>query len=72
MKLSFNDETKRFGVINSMDLWENEGLHCGQCLKVLINGEWVEDRLEMTWDSKWYLVKSKLKEEKLENLKKEI
>ena len=55
-----------------MDLWENEGLHCGQCLKVLINGEWVEDRLEMTWDSQWYLVKSKLKGEQLENLKVEL
>ena len=72
MKLAYNDETKRYGVINSMDLWENEGLHCGQCLKVLINGEWVEDRLEMTWDSKWYLVKSKLKEAQLENLKVEL
>ena len=72
MKLAYNDETKRFGVINSMDLWENEGLHCGQCLKVLINGEWVEDRLEMTWDSQWYLVKSKLKGEQLENLKVEL
>ena len=72
MKLAYNDETKRFGVINSMDLWENEGLHCGQCLKVFINGEWVEDRLEMTWNSQWYLVKSKLKEEQLENLKVEL
>ena len=72
MKLAYNDETKRFGVINSMDLWENEGLHCGQCLKVLINGEWVEDRLEMTWNSQWYLVKSKLKEEQLEYLKVEL
>ena len=55
-----------------MDLWENEGLHCGQCLKVFINGECVEDRLEMTWDSHWYLVKSKLKGEQLENLKVEL
>jgi len=33
-----------------------EGLHCGQILDVFINGEWVNDTLEMKNDGTWYLV----------------
>ena len=30
------------------------GLHCGECLDILINGEWVPTRIEM--GNGWYLV----------------
>lgn len=30
------------------------GLHCGECLDVLIDGEWIPTRIEM--DDGWYLV----------------
>lgn len=30
------------------------GLHCGECMDVLINGQWKPTRIEM--DDDWYLV----------------
>lgn len=69
-KISFNDENNRYGILNNMDLWENEGLHCGNCLEVFVNGEWINDRIEMRWNrqkDEYYLVNSKLTE--LEGLK---
>lgn len=56
MRLAYNNETKRYGLLNKMDLWEDDGLHCGQKLEVFINDKWVPDRLERTWDGTWYLV----------------
>lgn len=66
-KLGYNPLTKRFGVL-VMDLWEKDGLHCGTCLEVYIDGEWVSDRLEMS-NHKYYLVRTGLIDEALEGLK---
>ncbi len=33
------------------------GLHCGECMEVEVNGEWVPTRIEMGYlDGLWYLV----------------
>ena len=72
MRLYYNEETKRYGIINNMDLWENNGLHCGQCLRIKINNEWIADRLEMTPKGEWYLVNTKLKDHELEGLEIKI
>lgn len=53
--LAFNHLNNRFGLLVS-DLWEIDGLHCGQSLEVLIDNKWVQTRLEMTAQREWYLV----------------
>lgn len=68
-KLSYNYENDRYGIINSLDLWDNEGLHCGESFHVLLNDEWIADRIEMDRSGTWYLVNSKLEGNKLEGLK---
>lgn len=68
-RLGYNEELDRYGILIS-DLWENEGLHCGDSIEVLINNEWIKDRIE--YDNKikkWYLFNSKLVGEELEFLK---
>lgn len=30
------------------------GIHCGECLDILLNGEWISTRIEM--EQKWFLV----------------
>lgn len=37
------------------DLWEHPGFHCGDCMEVLVDGEWVPTRIEMD-SGLWYLV----------------
>lgn len=32
------------------------GLHCGECLEVKIDDQWVQTRIEMHWPDEWYLV----------------
>lgn len=54
-RLGYNDENARYGLLVS-DLWENTGFHCGECLEVLVDDEWVETRMEMSIDKEWYLV----------------
>lgn len=53
--LSYNYDNKRIGILDVMDLWADDGLHCGETFEVYIKGEWVADRLEMS-GSEWYLV----------------
>lgn len=65
--LSYNYENDRYGILN-MDMWEDSGLHCGECFEVYINDTWIADRIEMS-HSEWYLVYSKLKGSELEGLK---
>ena len=64
--LGYNLDNDRFGIL-SMDLWVDDGLHCGQCVEICLNGVWVSDRLEFS--DEWYLVNSKLKGDSLEHLK---
>lgn len=55
-RLGYNSANDRYGLLVS-DLWEHEGFHCGEPLEVLVDGEWVETAMEMSWNPKeWYLV----------------
>lgn len=65
--LGYNSDNDRIGILNDMDLWHDDGLHCGECVEVFLNGVWVSDRLE--YSDVWYLVYSKLKGDSLEHLK---
>ncbi len=67
--LGYNYDEDRFGVLNNMDLWEDSGLHCGAHLEVLIDNEWIADRLELSTRDGWYLVNCKLSGDSLEGLK---
>lgn len=54
-RLGYNSRNERYGLLIS-DLWENEGFNCGDCMEVVIDGKWVQTRIEMSIDGKWYLV----------------
>ena len=67
-RLGYNQQNDRYGIL-SMDLWENEGLHCGDKVEVKINEEWKTDRIEYSHENQeWYLVHSKIKGDELEYL----
>lgn len=34
----------------------SDGLHCGESFEVLIDGKWMQTRIEMNIKQKWYLV----------------
>lgn len=65
--LGYNFENDRYGILN-MDLWVEEGLHCGECFEAYINNSWVADRIELE-KGIWYLVNSKLRGSELEGVK---
>nr|CRY97537.1 hypothetical protein [uncultured prokaryote] len=54
-RLGYNQENDRYGLLVS-DLWEHPGFHCGECMEVLVDGEWVPTRIEMDYSGLWYLV----------------
>ena len=57
-RLGYNNFNDRYGVLVS-DLWEDDGLHCGEVIDVLVDDKWVHSRMEMSWTedgSHWYLV----------------
>ena len=54
-RLGYNSDNERYGLLIS-DLWEHEGFHCGDCLEVRIDGEWVQTCMEMNPAGDWYLV----------------
>lgn len=37
-RLGYNNENDRYGIIDG-DFWENDGLHCGETLEILIEDE---------------------------------
>ena len=45
-RLGYNSYNKRYGLLSS-DLWIDTGFHCGECLEVLLDDEWVQTRMEM-------------------------
>ena len=45
-RLGYNSNNGRYGILSS-DLWIDTGLHCGECLQILMDGKWVETRMEM-------------------------
>ena len=57
-RLGYNESNERYGLLVT-DLWEVEGFHCGQSLEVMVDEEWVQTCMEMSWEpdgQKWYLV----------------
>ncbi len=54
-RLGYNSYNKRYGLLSS-DLWIDPGFHCGECLEVLVDDQWVKTRMEMNLAREWYLV----------------
>lgn len=54
-RLGYNGKNDRYGLLVS-DLWEHDGFHCGDGLEVMVGDEWVQTRMEMSFDREWYLV----------------
>ena len=54
-RLGYNYENGRYGLL-SMDLWIDTGFHCGECMEVLVDDQWVKTRMEMNLAREWYLV----------------
>ncbi len=54
-RLGYNSNNGRYGLLSS-DLWIDTGFHCGECLEVLIDDQWVKTRMEMNPAREWYLV----------------
>ncbi len=54
-RLGYNSENNRYRLLIS-DLWEHDGFHCGEGLQVKIDDKWIDTRMEMGIDGKWYLV----------------
>ena len=54
-RLGYNCENGRYGLL-SMDLWIDTGFHCGECMEVLVDDQWVWTRMEMNPAMEWYLV----------------
>ncbi|MCR4577645.1 MAG: DUF5348 domain-containing protein [Clostridiales bacterium] len=69
-KLSYNQEIQRYGIRDGYE-WLKPGLHCGDVLRVLISGEWMQCRIEMAGDA-WYLDGTDLKGTDLEGLPAEM
>lgn len=77
--LGYNPENDRYGLLVG-DLWEIDGLHCGQALEVWDSnkGEWVKTRMEMHYQAPtfpkkrndgWYLVGTEYSGQALEGLR---
>ena len=54
-RLGYNSRNGRYGLL-AMDLWLDTGVHCGECLEVMVDDKWVKTRMEMDIDRNWYLV----------------
>ena len=54
-RLGYNCENGRYGLL-VMDLWIDTGFHCGECMEVLVDDQWVQTRMEMNLAREWYLV----------------
>ena len=50
----FDTETDRMGILDAED--NVFDLHCGDVIKVLQDGKWIEARLEMKDSGEWYFV----------------
>ena len=66
-RLSYNQDEDRYGLLVG-DLWYHPGLHCGECLEVMLHGEWTPTRMEMD-SGLWYLVGTSLISEYLEGVR---
>lgn len=52
-RLGYNCENGRYGLL-SMDLWIDTGFHCGECMEVLVDDQWIRTRMEMNLAREWY------------------
>lgn len=71
--LSYNSSNDRYGLL-VMDLWEIDGLHCGESLDVwdYEKEQWIQTRMEMHYPNEWYLVGTSYSGIDLEGLKVRI
>lgn len=44
--LWYNAARERYGLLDEMDCWDVDGLHCGTCFDALIWEHWLPVRLE--------------------------
>ena len=67
--LSYNMKNDRYGLL-VMDLWENDGFHCGECFDIwdYETEQWLPTRIELN-NNGWYLVDTKYRGFDLEGLK---
>lgn len=76
--LGYNSNNDRYGLL-VMDLWEIEGLHCGDLLDVWDSDkeQWIATRVEMHWQAHsfpqkrndgWYLIGTSYSRADLEGL----
>lgn len=65
-RLGYNSRTKRYGFLWA-DLWEKD-FHCGNRMQVLLDGKWIDTRIEMNSKEQWYLVGVNKTGNELENL----
>ena len=47
-RLGYNSSNGRYGILLS-DLWLDTGLHCGECLQVLMDGKWMLSGTGIWW-----------------------
>lgn len=59
--LGYNLLTGRYGLLVT-DLFEKD-FHCGDVLQIKVDDEWIDTRMEMTADEKWYLVGTSYKDD---------
>lgn len=67
-RLGYNYQNERYGLLIS-DLWEYDGFHCGECLQVMVDGNWIDTSFEMDWSSgigTWYLTGTQIRGKDIE------
>ena len=52
--LCYNYDNDRYGLIVGGE-WKEDGFHCGDCMQVMVEGEWTPTRIEFSGGD-WYLV----------------
>lgn len=56
--LWYNAARERYGLLDGMDCWADDGLHCGTCFDALIGKRWLPVRLEYSdWGERYVLAK---------------
>jgi len=70
-RLGYNSSNQRYGLLDS-DLWIDTGFLCGETLEVMVDGEWVQTRMEMNPAKEWYLVGTPYKGTDLEYVRARI
>ena len=73
-RLGYNSDNDRYGLLVS-DLWQHDGFHCGETLEVMVDGKWIQSRMEMAWTpagGEWYLVGTPYRGNDLEYIRARI